>query len=396
MPTRPDLSLPLVDPQRAPRPNPRRGPPKAPPAGRAAEGPADAPRTLRPGDNDLNTPLAEPEAWQRITEAERQAWEDAERARAEAVFAEALSSAEQQTQGFTLPKPLRRFIGLLLLGGGALAGLFTVSQTLQFVSEVQAIEAPYRWVALGGLGVLLLILLYVGLMLTGSLLRLQRSPRVKLKALQVVAEREALRQQALRHAGRARKQLTGYLRDYPLKERAPRLKAAGLREPTREALVQARESLLRADRPLPSDEWLQEFRRRFQANIDGDARAMVRRQAAKTGLATAALPIGVLDQIVILYAAWRMTTDLLVLYQLRPATGTSVLLMVKSLLAAYLGGQLDAGEESVAELAREHLGDNFWASLTGKVGSKAAAGALNGIVLSRLGHATIRLIQPVA
>ena len=78
-----------------------------------------------------------------------------------------------------------------------------------------------------------------------------------------------------------------------------RLRACGVSEAQYDELVEAHGFLLR-DEPLSPDEWLKAFSLRFQLILDAAAERRAKRYAMKVGVATAATPVAVIDQLIVL------------------------------------------------------------------------------------------------
>ena len=207
---------------------------------------------------------------------------------------------------------------------------------------------------------------------------------------------------ATEYAERAQGDLRSYLEKYPLDDDARgRLSVLGLTERECDDLAEAKRFLLADDEPMPPDEWLEAFRRRFQSILDRVAENRTKGYAIKVGLGTALSPLAAIDKAVVLYACMALIKELAFLYGLRPAFGQSVAILARSILQTLLGGLLQDASEAAADTlwseVSEHLGDmamRIPASIP-QVGAKATEGAVNGFLISRLGKQTISLLQPV-
>ena len=180
----------------------------------------------------------------------------------------------------------------------------------------------------------------------------------------------------------------------------------------------ARRDLLEEPQTLSASEWLEAFSGRFQLILDAAAARRVRAYAVKVGVGTAASRFPLLDQAIVLYACMAMLRELLALYGLRPNAVQTALLLARSVMATYLSGVLQdvsddaadaaataadnlsengALQDVIAEAGRgageavEAVGGGLLASLAGR----AAEGALNGVLVWRLGARAIVQIQPV-
>ena len=169
---------------------------------------------------------------------------------------------------------------------------------------------------------------------------------------------------------------------------------------------------------LSASEWLEAFSGRFQLILDAAAARRVRAYAVKVGVGTAASRFPLLDQAIVLYACMAMLRELLALYGLRPNAVQTALLLARSVMATYLSGVLQDVSDDAADAAAtaadnlsengalqdviaeagpgageavEAVGGGLLASLAGR----AAEGALNGVLVWRLGARAIVQIQPV-
>ena len=90
--------------------------------------------------------------------------------------------------------------------------------------------------------------------------------------------------------------------------------------------------------------------------------------------------------------------DLMTLYNLRTSGRTTGQILVRVIAQAYLAGEMqDVSETFVGTMAdgiKEHVG-NIGAGLLKFVGSKIGEGVVNGLLIKRLGNATIDLLRPV-
>lgn len=355
----------------------------------------------REGDSGLGVPEFAPEASRPLSEAEqaehRRAIDEELRAKAETMLTEL-----EADEGWRLPAPIRRFCSSALIVLAAVLGLFLVTQVVQFFAEIEALPKPAQWLAMGGLALFGGILLLVLIRLLWGVIRLQCAPRIHLKSITALAERRKLQFVAAEKQAEARKQLSNYLRTYPVDRRARmKLTAMGLAEPDWKELIASRERLLDASHTLADADWLESFGRSFQRVLDELARRRVKQYAKRTGIGTAASPVAIVDQFVVLYSCTAMVRDLFVVYHLRPAFGQTALILARSVVLTYLSGMIEEAAETVVDATADSLGDFMGEGasvLTGTlgraVGAKTAEAALNGLLIWRLGKRVISQLQP--
>ena len=317
-------------------------------------------------------------------------------------FEEGVRRLEEASASYELPAGVRR---ALIWAGCALAsalGLVLVSQSAAVVAAIGSLPVPLDWLV-GTLAVVFAgTLSWLILQLSLMLVRLQRNPSVDLHAIRTLQERRHMQDLATKHAEKAQSELRGYLEKYPLDDAARgRLFVLGLTEGECDDLAEAKRFLLSDDEPVPPDEWLASFRRRFQSILDRVAENRTKGYAIKVGLGTALSPVAMMDKAVVLYACMALIKELAFLYGLRPALGQSVAILARSILQAHLGGLLQDASEAAADTlwseVSESLGDmamRIPASIP-QVGAKATEGAVNGFLISRLGKQTMSLLQPV-
>ena len=317
-------------------------------------------------------------------------------------FEEGVRRLDAVNASFELPAGVRR---ALIWTGSALVcvlGLVLVSQAAGLVASIGSLPVPFDWIV-GTLAVVFAgALSWLILQLVLMLVRLQRNPSVDLHAVRTLQERRHMQDLATKYAERAQGDLRSYLEKYRLDDDArARLIALGLTEGECDDLAEAKRFLLADDEPMPPEEWLDAFRRRFQSVLDRVAENRTKGYAIKVGLGTAFSPLAAIDKAVVLYSCMVLIRELAFLYGLRPALGQSVAILARSILQTYLGGLLQNASEAAADTlwseVSEHLGEmamRIPASIP-QIGAKATEGAVNGFLISRLGKQTISLLQPV-
>ena len=370
---------------------------------------ADLPKTTtrhspepREGDYGLGVPRSRVEGARVLSDEEIEETRFLEDAELRRQFEESLQRLEGAKAKFELPAGIRR---ALTWGGCALVsvlGLVLVSQAATVVAGIRGLPVPFDWI-MGTLAVLFAgTLSWLIMQLVLMLVRLQRNPSVNLHAVQTLQERRHMQDLAAQYAEKAEGELRIYLEKYKLDDDARRrLIVLGLTEPECEELTEAKRFLLADDEPMPPDEWLSAFRRRFQSILDRVAENRTKRYAKGVGFGTALSPVAVIDKTIVLYACVALIKDLAFLYRLRPALGQTATILTRTIVQTHLGGLLQEASEAAADTlwseVSEYLGEaaiRIPASIP-NVGAKMAEGAVNGFLISRLGKRTISLLQPV-
>jgi uncharacterized membrane protein YcjF (UPF0283 family) len=362
-------------------------------------------RPIRRGDTGLGQPVFEPE-WRRTLSEEETARYEAERKKAEEEedqrkFAEKVRELGAQSESWLLPPALRRTLSWVLVGVAAVLGLFLVAQASSLASTIVELPVPFNWLAGASAILFAAILLYIIGRMFWMVVRLNRSPALHLHALETLRERAEWQRLARERTAQAKEKLVQYLQDYPTTPaHGRRLIAAGMTEKEHQNLLAAREWLLSGAPPMTPENWLDEFRIRFQSIQDDAARRRVMQYAKRTGLGTAVMPIPTIDQMIVFYACFAMIKELLQLYNLRPAFGQTATILARSIILTYLSGLMEEVTESATEAAGETFSETaIGPFLTNAIGSKfmakATEGTLNGILIFRLGRRTIMLLQPV-
>lgn len=318
---------------------------------------------------------------------------------------------QQDASHFRLPKPILNFLSWTLLAAASVLGLLLIGQGAAAVGHIRTLPTPLAWVAGVAAGGFSLVLVILVVRLGWALMRLRRSPAVNLTGLQALNERRQWQMLAILHADQARLPLQEYLEEFECEKAHP-----FLNDGERTRLKNARHYLLEVPQVLSASEWLEAFHERFQAILDAVAARRIRAHAVKVGIGTAASRLPLLDQAIVLSTCMAMLRELLVLYGLRPTTFQAALLLGHSVMATYLSGALQdvtdglsesgplpdimeditEGVEGVGEVGTSIVGKLAGAApVVGKLVERASEGAVNGVLIWRLGSSAIKQIQPV-
>ena len=360
-------------------------------------------RPLRGGDTGVGIPRSVGvEGARRVSaeeaESDQRQQEDQERER----LIDHLRDLETM-QPYELPMFVRRLAFWGSLAVAAVVGLLLVTQVASLIANIEAMAGPLRWV-LGTLGALCgAVILWLTLRLAWALMRLRKNPSVNGATLEALQERRFWQQLAVEHFDQAERKLKDYLTGYAIDTEAKQpLIAAGLTAGDLSELEDARRHLLE-DSFLPSNEWVVEYRHRFQDVLDRAARRRARHYGQRAAFGTALVPVGVLDQVLVLFCCLRLVRELLVIYNVRPAFGQTATILARAIVQTYLGGEMQSLAEEGTEAAldavtgsAEELVGSAATALASQVGAKLVEGGVNGLLVWRLGTRTISFLQPVS
>jgi uncharacterized membrane protein YcjF (UPF0283 family) len=305
---------------------------------------------------------------------------------------------------FGLPSILGHpLVGLVMLGAAGLLGLFLFNQVASAVTAINTLPETIRWAGWGFFGLLTLAVAYSVVRLTIMYIRLRRNKQLRLQGLVELEKRTHLRWliNAKRHEAYA--QLESYLREYPAETDKDRKRLAriGLGGDDLYVLIRAREKLLDRDRWGDSDTWFDGFRSTFQTKLDEAAARRVSYWARRTAFATAVSPNALADTGLTLYFSFALLADLCTIYNLRAGRLGTMVLLTRVFFNSYLAGQLNEMEgwtaDQIQQLVEPHLptSELVLGKVFSKLGAKASAGAVNYLLLSRLGKYGCRMLRPV-
>jgi uncharacterized membrane protein YcjF (UPF0283 family) len=305
---------------------------------------------------------------------------------------------------FGLPSILGHpLVGLMMLAAGGLLGLFLFNQVASAVTAINTMPKTLRWAGWGFFGLLTFAVAYALVRLGIMYVRLRRNKQLRLRGLVELEKRTHLRWliNAKRHE--AYTQLEQYMREYPVetdKDRK-RLARVGLIGDDLASMVRAREKLMDRDRWGDTDAWFDGFRDTFQVKLDEAAARRVGYWARRTAFATAVSPNALADTGLTLYFSFALLADLCTIYNLRAGRLGTMVLLTRVFFNSYLAGQLSEMEgwtaDQIQQLVEPHLptSELVLGKVFSKLGAKASAGAVNYLLLSRLGKYGCRMLRPV-
>jgi uncharacterized membrane protein YcjF (UPF0283 family) len=311
--------------------------------------------------------------------------------------------------GRTLPmlsNLLKVGLWISILMGGVL-GLFIVNQGTQFVLSVAELSQPWKSLAIIGGVFSVAMITAVIVRLIWLLSTVKASKTLELLPTAALDEREHVRdlsgKVARKQREEARQLLKSYLIEYPLADNGKdSLDALGMSRREVEALKRSHGNLCDEMRPVTTDQWLHDFENDFQKQVDGIADRLIKRWAKKVALGTAASPLSLVDQLIVLYASYAMINDLIRLYNLRPVLGQTAVILVRVVVQTYLSGIMEDVSEQTADgmmnAYEEWIGEaaGILGGAARAVLPKTAEAALNGMLIWRLGKHAIKIMRPIA
>jgi putative membrane protein len=365
----------------------------------------DAPAELRAGETELGRPPQVPRDLTPVTADDRKKLAAAEQEAAARELAEAEELLATDPAAFrwlgAFASPLA---GAFLLASAGLLGLFAFSQSIGVLAGLTSQPDYIRYPGYAALAILTGAVLYSALRLAILYYRLSKNRQITLEGLRELNTRTRLRWLAHAKRTEAKAQLEQYLTGYPLEAERDRrtLAKLGMANALATELDKQRRSLLDPAKFSSTDEWLEEFRTKFQGPLDEVAAARVQYWAKRCGLVTAVAPNALVDSLATLYFGFAMLTDLCRIYQVRAGRTGTLVLLGRVFFNAYLAGEIKTLEDYAGSQVDQlttpggPLADVVGAGMLGKLGARAAGGGLNYLLLWRLGRYTCRLLRPVA
>jgi uncharacterized membrane protein YcjF (UPF0283 family) len=311
--------------------------------------------------------------------------------------------AEDQAPARISPLFSGTFTGGVVLLGGILT-LYLYAQTVVLLGTILTYPDGIKYPALGLLAVLVALVAGSILRLVASYYRLVRNRQIQFHDLERLNERELL-EEVLSRKKEAKTHLQNYLRQFDLDDRRfeKSLLKAGVSDDVLNKLSDHRRRLLTGDFE-DTQRWLEEFRDSFQAPLDNTAEQIIARYMKQIGIATAAVPKGLLDSLIVTWGSINMLRELCVIYNLRLGRLGTFVLLGRTFRNVFIAGQVaDVTNSLVQDLsAHIHTGigltsdalGNVAASAGGKILGRASEGLVNALLIRRLGYGARDLLRP--
>jgi hypothetical protein len=216
---------------------------------------------------------------------------------------------------------------------------------------------------------------------------------------------------------KAQTSLLKYLQNFPLqKEDYKRtLIAFGMKQEDVNNLIRVKQELCCNTFMGTNKEWIQRFQTDFQEKLDKLAEKRIATYYYTVLTGTAVSPNPTVDQIIVITTCLAIIRDLLQIYQLKPTTGQSIIILSRAVALSYIGGNIQEWSRNATETTNEALqlginsirneltqifGTTFVDAipLIGKaaapVTAKIAEGTMNALLIQRLGKNIIAQLQP--
>ena len=363
----------------------------------ARTAPADLGDSARVGEIDIAVPEPVPIDARSMTEDEKRAYEDIDQ-RAENLRLQRITDdLIGLDSSIGVPAIVRNAGMPILLGLAAVISLITIGQVVSTAAQIAALPVWAQIIVTVMLLVVVLVLVAVIWKLTRLYFRLKANKQISLSGLKMLSDRAELRVLSAQKSSEAVSSLTAYLTDYPVTD-TTRLLDAGFQHKELQSIVAQREQLLSQAKDESPKRWLRRVRYDFQEVLDICAKRRVNSYAKQVGLKTAISPMPLLDNAIVLTLSLAMVKDLMTIYNLRTSGSASAHILLKAIVQAYVAGEMQGLTEAAAELGADVIGEQVGqisGKLTEMIGSKTGEGVVNGLMVKRLGGATIVLIQPV-
>ncbi len=135
------------------------------------------------------------------------------------------------------------------------------------------------------------------------------------------------------------------------------------------------------ERVFLKEEVLEFLDERFFTYLDKKAYKLITKYSNQTALSTAISPVALIDMILILSRSWAMITEISKVYGFKPNFASKILLLKRVSFNLIFA--------SVTDLASDYLSSIIGTSLLSKLSYHSAQGLANGVLIARIGVATI-------
>lgn len=320
----------------------------------------------------------------------------------------------------------RRIYMYTLLLVASFLGVFTINQTVSFVSRLSAlpllVSIPLGIAMVAFLG----IIIYFMCKVLRAFFKLKQSPQVSLMPISPVEGRRRMQELCGQRNKEARNLLYKTLKEIDSKAYADALEEIDISSDSIRNLARVRRELCDSHERnrTSSQEWLRDFKQ-YQAMVDGIAEERIKSHSYKCAIAATASRIPAMDRFIVLSSMFAMCKDLLVIYNLKPSRFNIAILMARIIINTFCAGYVQNVAEEAGKLMEKAVDKTAVAistaiggavgSLGGPLGTAtgasvgAAIGAVIGksgglateftayvLLMKRLGKATQKMLQPLA
>ncbi len=135
------------------------------------------------------------------------------------------------------------------------------------------------------------------------------------------------------------------------------------------------------ERVFLKEEVLEFLDERFFKYLDEEAYKLITKYSNQTALSTAISPVALIDMALILSRSWAMISEISKVYGFKPNFASKILLLKRVSFNLIFA--------SVTDLASDYLSSVIGTSLLSKLSYHSAQGLANGVLIARIGVATI-------
>ena len=291
--------------------------------------------------------------------------------------------------------------------------LFSISQFAHFYSSIKSLPIWLQWICFIVVIACLSFIIWTCFIIIKKIWSFPKKTYLDIRALEILSQRQELRNQVNQKFEEGKKQLEKYLNSFDLEKPDEDFKAL-FTEDEFKKLIQGKKILLSEDNWDKPQEWIHDFQGfAFQGILDSVAKRIVKRYSFAVASGTAISPKSFVDQTIVVMGSIAMTKDLLTLYRIQPAVGESIYLLAQGLFIAYIGGKMQWATGSAMEIISESQvfasllkqltpvfsvnaanGLPIFGSMVKPVAAKCTEGMLNYMLIQRLGKSIIKQLQP--
>lgn len=122
-------------------------------------------------------------------------------------------------------------------------------------------------------------------------------------------------------------------------------------------------------------------------SIDKLAKKSIHKASIQGALATAISPVPIVDMALVLWRSATLTKEIASLYGFKPGLTTTLILLKRGLINIMFAG--------ISELANEFANQATSSSFLAKASRSLGQGAINGILIARLGYGVLEACRPI-
>ena len=281
-----------------------------------------------------------------------------------------------------------------------LFGIFLFFQFIQVLAAIAVFPPWAQYAVCVPIGLCVIVASFIFIMMIKTWWRLKSMPQIDLDALVKLDERIDTRELSHNNSGQARGTIAKHMASFPLDDRAE-LRQRGFNDGEISELLELKKYLDQAK--IGNEQWLKEFRDRFQTVLDKNADRVIASHAKSAGFATAASPLPLLDAYIVLGTAASMTRQLCLIYNLSPGRIGGWIILVRVIRNTFFAGIAANVSEALTkeafslipdgETAHDALGILF--GVVPKVIPKATEGLVNYWFMRRLGKTAASMLRSI-